>query len=382
MTPLDVRVDKSLTRRPMASASPSSKHVLGAQLGSGVRARARYVIGAPIAAGGMGTVHFGIRAATIPRLVAVKKLHPHFAENESFLEMFLQEAALTLNIRHPNVCATLDVLSDGSGPAIVMEYVHGVTLSLLYRKAAGPIPAPIAASIMHGVLLGLHAAHEAKDGHGVPLGIVHRDVSPQNVLVGADGIARLIDFGVARCLLTAGDSGRGLLPGKLSYMAPERLFGQSAAAESDIFAAAIVLWELLAGRRLYRSANDSETIERILMADAPRVVTVVPDVPSALDAVLARGLAREVRDRYRSALAMAEAVAASVPLATVDEVEEWVGSLAADELDARAALAGFGTPRPSDMATTMTAPIHFDAPTPPEHTEVSPPWFPVVRGDA
>ena len=365
-------------------AQASKTHALGAQLGSGVRARARYVIGAPIAAGGMGTVHFGIRAATIPRLVAVKKLHPHFAENESLLEMFLQEAALTLHIRHPNVCATLDVLSGESGPAIVMEYVHGVTLSLLYRKAGGPVPAPIAASIMHGVLLGLHAAHEARDAKGVPLGIVHRDVSPQNVLVGADGVARLIDFGVARCLLTAGDSGRGLLPGKLSYMAPERLFGQSSAPESDIFAAAIVLWELLAGRRLYRSATDSETIERILMAEAPRVASVKADVVEALDAVVMRGLARELRDRYRTALAMAEALAAATPLATTDEVEEWVASLAADELDARAALAGFGGPRASDLEANVPTPTPslLDTTTPAEHTDVSPPWFPVVRGDA
>src|SRR5262245_3092434 len=163
----------------------------------------RYALYGEIASGGMATVHFErlLGPVGFSRTVAIKRLHPQFAKDPEFVSMFLDEARLAARIRHPNVVATLDVVATKGELFLVMEYVQGESLSRLARAvmARGEnLPPRIVASIMCGVLHGLHAAHEARDQRGEPLGIVHRDVSPQNVLVGIDGTARVVDFGVAK----------------------------------------------------------------------------------------------------------------------------------------------------------------------------------------
>src|SRR5580698_2040686 len=201
----------------------------------------RYAIYGEIAAGGMATVHFGrlLGPVGFTRTVAIKQLYPHFARDAEFVAMFLDEARLAARIRHPNVIQTIDVVADNGELFLVMDYVESEPVSRLIRLARGmgePIPLRIATSIVCGALHGLHAAHEATSDRGESLGIVHRDVSPQNILVGIDGVPLVIDFGVAKAIGRAHTTRDGNLKGKVSYMAPEQLEGR-ATRRSDIFAA-------------------------------------------------------------------------------------------------------------------------------------------------
>src|SRR5580698_1424454 len=172
-------------------------------MSAGPQVVGRYAIYGKIASGGMASVHFGrlIGGAGFSRTVAIKRLHPHLAEDPEVLSTIIDEARLAARIHHPHVVATLDVVSTGTDLLLVMEDIRGEALSRLMKLEAARgrrIPLPITAAIVVGSLHGLHAAHEATSDHGVPLGIVHRDVSPQNILVGVDGLARVIDFGVAK----------------------------------------------------------------------------------------------------------------------------------------------------------------------------------------
>src|ERR1700733_14777693 len=185
-----------------------------------VRILGRYALYDEIAAGGMATVHLGrlIGPVGFSRTVAIKRLHQQYAKNPEFVAMFLDEARLAARIRHPNVVPTVDVVAMEEELFLVMEYIQGESLSRLFRAAsvaAAPIPRSVAVTIMAGVLHGLHAAHEAKTEHGQPLDIVHRDVSPQNVLVGVDGVARVLDFGVAKAAHRVQTTQDGRIKGKL-----------------------------------------------------------------------------------------------------------------------------------------------------------------------
>src|SRR5215472_12533797 len=207
----------------------------------------RYALYDELAAGGMATVHFGrlLGHAGFSRTVAIKKLYPQYAKDPEFVSMFLDEARLAARVRHPNVVTTLDVVSTAGELLLVLEYVHGESLSRLLRataEAGALVPWRIAAAIVSGVLHGLHAAHEAKSERGEPLDLVHRDVSPQNVTVGVDGVARVLDFGIAKAVGRLTHTRGGLVKGKYSYMAPEQVQG-IVTRRSDVFSAAILLWE-------------------------------------------------------------------------------------------------------------------------------------------
>src|SRR5579863_8618035 len=198
----------------------------------------------------MATVHIGrlIGPVGFSRTVAIKRLHPQHAKEPDFVSMFLDEARLAARIRHPNVVPTLDVVATEGELFVVMDYVPGESLSRLAAAtfAAGArFPLRAVVSIMAGSLHGLHAAHEAKSERGEPLGIVHRDVSPQNILVGIDGVARVLDFGVAKAAGRLHTTREGELKGKLAYMAPEQLETGTLTRQSDVYAAAVVLWETL-----------------------------------------------------------------------------------------------------------------------------------------
>src|ERR1019366_2190828 len=217
---------------------------------SAPRTIGRYIVYGEIASGGMATVHFGrlTGVAGFARSVAIKRLHPQYARDPDFVKMFLDEARLAARITHPNVVATLDVVSEGEDLLLVMDYVRGVSLSQLSRimRARGErIPPLIVSGVIAGVLHGLHAAHEAKSETGQRLDIVHRDVSPQNCLVGTDGVARVLDFGVAKAAGRLQTTRDGQLKGKLSYMAPEQIHGATVTRRTDIYAASVVLWETL-----------------------------------------------------------------------------------------------------------------------------------------
>src|ERR1700733_10414333 len=216
---------------------------------SAPRVVGRYVLYGAIASGGMATVHFGrlVGPAGFARPVAIKRLHAQFARDPEFVKMFMDEARLAARVSHPNVVQTLDLVEATDEVFLVMDYVRGLALASLARtvRATGArIPPNIAIGILVGVLEGLHAAHEAKDDMGERLDLVHRDVSPQNVLVGTDGVASLLDFGVAKASGRAQSTRDGQVKGKVAYMVPEQVQGQPLTRRTDIFAASVVLWEV------------------------------------------------------------------------------------------------------------------------------------------
>jgi serine/threonine protein kinase len=299
----------------------------------------RYAIYEEIASGGMASVHFArlVGPVGFSRTVAVKRLHPKLCDQPEFVRMFLDEARLAARVRHPNVVATIDVVETEDQICLVMEYVHGESLRRLARRAmdqGGRVPRRIAASIMLGSLHGLHAAHEAKSEQGEPLNIVHRDVSPHNVLVGADGIARVIDFGIAKARGQLSETAAGEIKGKFAYMAPEQLTAGEVTRAADIYAASIVFWELLTGRRLFSSKMDATLLERAGVR-IPRPSSVVPSLTPALDDIVLRGLSGDPRERFSTAREMARAIEDCIAPASTTDVGEWVERMAGDRLELR-----------------------------------------------
>jgi serine/threonine-protein kinase len=289
----------------------------------------------------MATVHFGRLqgAAGFARSVAIKRLHPQYAKDPDFVAMFLDEARLAARISHPNVVPTLDVVSQADELFLVMEYVRGAPLSRLVRalKQRGDrMPPRIASAIISGVLHGLHAAHEAKSETGERLDIVHRDVSPQNILVGTDGIARVLDFGVAKAAGRMQATREGQLKGKIAYMAPEQITTGIVSRKTDIYAASVVLWEVLTGRRLFSAENEAKVMSVVLDGDVDPPSKLLPMLPVGFDRVVLRGLDRDPARRFATAREMAAEVESVVGIAPPTEIGEWVESVAAEELRERA----------------------------------------------
>jgi serine/threonine-protein kinase len=289
----------------------------------------------------MATVHFGRLqgAAGFARSVAIKRLHPQYAKDPDFVAMFLDEARLAARISHPNVVPTLDVVSQADELFLVMEYVRGAPLSRLIRalKQRGDrIPPRITAAILSGVLHGLHAAHDAKSETGERLDIVHRDVSPQNILVGTDGIARVLDFGVAKAAGRMQSTREGQLKGKIAYMAPEQITTGIVSRKTDIYAASVVLWEVLTGRRLFSAENEAKVMAVVLDGDVDPPSKLQPTLPDGFDRVVLRGLDKDPAKRFATAREMAAEVESVVGVAPPTEIGEWVEGVAAEELRERA----------------------------------------------
>ncbi|GMV12790.1 MAG: serine/threonine protein kinase [Polyangiaceae bacterium] len=301
----------------------------------------RYALYGEIAAGGMATVHFGrlVGAVGFSRTVAIKRLHAQFAKDPDFVTMFLDEARLAARIQHPNVVSTLDVVPLEDEVFLVMDYVHGEALSKLIRSArrqGEQVPPRIAVAILAGALHGLHAAHEAKSEQGEPLNIVHRDVSPQNVLVGTDGTARVLDFGVAKAAARVTSTRDGQMKGKVSYMAPEQLRGKGVDRRTDVFAAGIVLWETLTGRRLFDGDDPGEILTKLLEAVIPPPSSLEPSVPPQLDAIVLRALDRNIERRWPTAREFAIALEHAGPIAMSREVGEWAERIGEETIGKRA----------------------------------------------
>ncbi|WP_394826970.1 serine/threonine-protein kinase [Pendulispora albinea] len=307
-----------------------------------VRLLGRYALHGEIAVGGMATVHFGRLHGAIgfSRTVAIKRLHAQFARDPEFVSMFLDEARLAARIRHPNVVPTLDVVATDGELFVVMEYVHGESLARLIRqevRAGRLIPPPIAASILSGSLQGLHAAHEARNERGAPLSIVHRDVSPQNILVGSDGVARVLDFGVAKAAGRIHTTQQGQIKGKLPYMAPEQLSPDGTVTRViDVYAASVCLWEALTGKRLFSGENEAMILAQLLSMAVEPPSRFAPDISLALDQVVMRGLSRQPDKRFATAREMAVALERAVSrTASSAEVADWMESVAGAPLAAR-----------------------------------------------
>lgn len=335
----------------MSTGPPAPQRVLG-----------RYAIYDRLAAGGMATVHIGrqLGAAGFARTVAIKRMLPHLSHELEFVTMFLDEARLAARVRHPNVVPILDVVAEDDEVFLVMEYVPGEALGALarvLRRRHEQAPPAVAASIVAGMLYGLHAAHEAVAEDGTPLHMVHRDVSPHNVLVGVDGVARLLDFGVAKAAVRLQrTTAQGTLKGKLAYMAPEQATRGEVTRHSDIYSVGVVLWELLAGRQLFLADNQAALMMRVLESEIPPLADVAPWVGPAAAAVVARAVAREPAARFASALDMAVALERALPPASPGVVGAWVRQVAAETLDARAAVVARVEQAPIPAEIPMTQP--------------------------
>jgi hypothetical protein len=268
----------------------------------------------------------------------VKALHPHLAKDPEATAMLIDEARLAARIHHPNVARTLDVVHEGSELLLVMEYVAGAPLSVLLSRTfarGAAVPPSIVVAVVSSVLRGLHAAHEAPGESGAPLGLVHRDVSPQNVLVGSDGVVRLVDFGIAKAAGRLQTTREGQLKGKLAYMAPEQIRSGAVDRRTDLFATSVLLWEMLAGERLYAGEDDAATLER-RAAPPPPPSTRRPEA-APFDAVTARGLQKDPRRRFTTALEMARLIEECAPIASTTDVSAWVEDVAGELVEARAA---------------------------------------------
>ena len=304
------------------------------------RTLGRYILFDAFASGGMATVHFArlIGPAGFTRTVAMKRLHAQFADSPDFVRMLLDEARLTGRIRHPNVVPTIDVVLQEREVFLVMEYVHGQSFSRLLVDQQEPPDPAIVSALVTQTLLGLHTAHETRGENGEPLGIVHRDATPHNVMVDAEGMARVIDFGVAKAQSVIHTTGEGRFKGKLSYMSPEQLDGEQFDRRVDVFAASVMLWESLTRKRLFTRDSPGATVQAVLKGEVPSVQHFRPSLPASVDDVLKRGLAPNPDDRFATALEMAEAVADVLAPASQLDVARWVRQVAGDELEIRAGM--------------------------------------------
>lgn len=290
------------------------------------RGAARYELVDTIASGGMARVYLG-RArqgadAADPAPVAVKILHPHLAQDPDVVALFLDEARVATRIDHPNVVKVRDVDMVGEDLVIIMEYIEGVALSSMVRtlrQRGTSLPLPAVVRILIEALRGLHAAHELTDEDGQPMRIVHRDVSPHNVMVGVDGIARVADFGIATSVgrLAQTRTGGGVR-GKLQYLAPEQIHRRTPDRRVDIWAAGLVLWECLTGKRLFDAGTEAETIAETLRAPIAPPSTLRAEIPIGLDDICLRALERDPDRRFATAADFADALERESDVAPAD----------------------------------------------------------------
>ncbi|NVB83789.1 MAG: protein kinase [Kofleriaceae bacterium] len=311
----------------------------------------RYLLHRKIARGGMASIHIARLMGDVgfSRIVAAKRMHPELAGDAEFVAMFLDEARIASKVHHRNVVPVFDVVTMGSEVMLVQEYVHGAPLSLLLHNsnaAQAHVPIPVAASIACQVLSGLHAAHETCDEIGTPLNIVHRDVSPQNIMIALDGSARLLDFGVAKAAMSAHVTRKGTFKGKLGYSSPEQIRGE-ATRQSDIYALGVVMWELIVGHRMHgNTKGEAALIAEILAGKLPTITDALAEERSwigayrwsqleALEPIIRKALDSNVRRRWATAADMEEAIAAAVPIATAADVSQWLRAVGKDFLDER-----------------------------------------------
>jgi len=311
----------------------------------------RYLLHRQIARGGMATIHIArlVGDEGFTRIVAAKRLHAEFAEDQDFVSMFLDEARVASKIHHRNVVPVLDVVTTGEEVVLVQEYVHGAPLHWLLRtahEAKVHVPLNVAVAVACGVLAGLQAAHETTDEMGAPLNVVHRDVSPQNIMIATDGTPRLLDFGIAKATMAAHITREGVFKGKLAYSAPEQIRGQSS-QQSDVYSLAVVLWELIVGHRLHHTAqSEAELIHEIMHGSLPAITEALAEEKEwlgpnrwrqleVLDPIIRRGLAVDRNERWKTAADMEAALSSAVTPATPTAVAQWLKQLGKDFLALR-----------------------------------------------
>ncbi len=328
----EVRLDVDVEEPLEAGGNPLAD--TGASVG-------RYRIAGEIATGGMATVYLAMREGE-REPIALKRVHPHLASQRAFVEMFLDEARLTSRVDHPNVCRVLDYGRADGGYYLVMEYLRGRSVARVSKalralpEAEQEIAVPIlAARVIADAAKGLHAAHELRDESGAPLEVVHRDVSPHNLFLTWTGRTCVVDFGIASARDRLHHTETGTVKGKFAYMAPEQMIGAKVDRSADVWSLGVVLWELLAGRALFKRRTETETVVAVTKLERPPLAELRPGLCPRLEAIVERALAREPRDRFGTAAEMAETLEAWLASqpgpADQAEVAAWMNRLFPDE---------------------------------------------------
>jgi len=273
----------------------------------------RYQLLLEMARGGMATLYLARLQGprSFEKLIVVKRIHDHYAHEESFIQMFLDEARITAAIGHPNVASVFDMGEQDGSYYLAMEYVHGQNLKDLLKSASrseGALHWSMVCRVVADAAAGLHAAHELTSAEGTPLGVVHRDVSPQNLLVSYDGNVKVVDFGIAYAAERLATTAAGTLKGKAAYMSPEQVDARPVDRRSDIFALGIVLWEGICMRRLFRMDTEAATLLRVRDAKVPAPREVDPTLPPELEQIALRALAKEPEDRFDTGAELEDAL--------------------------------------------------------------------------
>ncbi|MCS6899527.1 MAG: serine/threonine-protein kinase [Myxococcales bacterium] len=304
----------------------------------------RYELLMELASGGMATVYIGRQrgAGGFERIVAIKRMHPHISAIPDLAASFTDEARIASLIHHPNVVSVHDVHESEGERLLVMDYVDGVSLAALIkgvRRKGQKIPLSIAIYLTSQALRGLHAAHEQKSLAGVPLDIVHRDATPQNILLGVDGSVRLTDFGIAKAAERSAHTTTGNVKGKFRYMAPEQAMGKPLDRRVDIFALGVVLWEMLSGQRFLKGDTDAEIIHNLAMANFEDLHQVEPTIPPELSAIVMHALAEKPEHRWATAEQFADALdhwaRSTGHIATATEVAAFIQEVCNDSIRER-----------------------------------------------
>lgn len=325
---------------------------------------------AKLATGGMAEIFLARKQGAGQPIQVVKRILTHLADDEHFVTMFRDEANLASQLAHPNICKVHELGHVGDVWFIVMEYLHGVALSRMLSQLAKRrqfLDVRIVAGLMVQACDGLDAAHDARGSDGHPLGVVHRDVSPPNILLTADGAVKLLDFGIAKARGANSKTRTGTVKGKNAYMSPEQILGKPLDRRSDVFALAAVMYELLSVRRLFHRDSDFLTFKAITEEPIPDIRDRRADLPASVVAVLTRALARDPAARFATAAAMKDAIIAACATlggpATPDEIKAMLARDFADELAAKDALVKEAERLDADAAP-LTGPGASHAPTP------------------
>lgn len=301
----------------------------------------RYQVLRKIATGGMAELFLAKQVGMegFEKVVAIKRILSHLGHDEEFINMFRDEARIVAKLSHPNIVQIYDLGKSNDTYFIAMEYIPGRNLSSVAKRAKSlglRLPAVYIARCMAQACDGLHYAHTRKDLDGQPLNIVHRDVSPQNIIVGFSGQVKLVDFGIAKAATKIAHTRAGVLKGKYAYMSPEQIRGEEIDARSDLFAVGIVLYELLAGRRPFEKENSIQTLKAIVQDQQTDPRELNPDIPVGMVEIIQKALSKKRDERYATAqeiqIALEDFVASGTERANNIVVSQWLSSLFADEL--------------------------------------------------
>ena len=266
-----------------------------------------YLLLERVSVGGMAEVYkakeYGVDG--FERTVAVKRILPHVAEDDEFIAMFKDEAKIAVQLAHGNIAQIYNLGNENESFYIALEYIAGRDLRAIFQKgqqAGKPMPVPQVCYVIMKICEGLDYAHNKKDKYQRPLSIIHRDVSPPNILVSYEGEVKLIDFGVAKAAGRASRTQAGILKGKFGYMSPEQVRGMPLDRRSDVFSVGVVLFETLTGTRLFQAETDFATLEKVRAVEVPRPTSLNPDIPKPLENIMYKALAREPETRYQSSI--------------------------------------------------------------------------------